>query len=76
MYNLGHMTKMAAMPIYGKNPSKIFSETNRLISMKLREALMAKVLQFVYHDPVMTLIQFMARSAWVAHAFEWGKNVI
>ena len=21
----GHMTKMAAMPIYGKNPSKIFS---------------------------------------------------
>ena len=26
--NLGHMTKMAAMPIYGKNPSKIiFSET-------------------------------------------------
>ena len=34
--NLGHMTKMAAMPIYGKNPSKIiFSETNRLISRKL-----------------------------------------
>ena len=32
--NLGHMTKMAAMPIYGKNPSKIFSETNRLISIK------------------------------------------
>ena len=22
--HLGHMTKMAAMPIYGKNPSKIF----------------------------------------------------
>ena len=22
--NPGHMTKMAAMPIYGKNPSKIF----------------------------------------------------
>ena len=34
--NLGHMTKMAALPIYGKNPSNIFfSETNRLISMKL-----------------------------------------
>ena len=34
--NLGHMTKMATMPIYGENPSKIyFSETNRLISMKL-----------------------------------------
>ena len=22
--NLGHMTKMATMPIYGKNPSKFF----------------------------------------------------
>ena len=34
--NLGHVTKLAAMPIYGKNLSKIFfSETNRLISMKL-----------------------------------------
>ena len=30
------MTKMATMPIYGKNPSNIFfSETNRLILMKL-----------------------------------------
>ena len=25
--NLGHITKMAAMPIYGKNSSKIFSRT-------------------------------------------------
>ena len=25
----GHMTKMADMPIYGKNPSKIFSRTRR-----------------------------------------------
>ena len=24
-------------------------------------------------DPVMTLTQFMARSTWVAHAFEWEK---
>ena len=28
----GHMTKMATMPIYGKNPLKIFSKTNRLIT--------------------------------------------
>ena len=33
---LGHMTKMAATPIYGKNPSKIFfSRTGRRISTKL-----------------------------------------
>ena len=26
--NSGHITKMSAMPIYGKNPAKIFSETD------------------------------------------------
>ena len=32
----GHMTKMAATPIYGKNPSKIFfSRTDGPISTKL-----------------------------------------
>ena len=32
----GHMTKMAAMPIYGKNPSKIFfSRTGGSIFTKL-----------------------------------------
>ena len=30
--NLGHITKMAAMPIYGKNSSKIFSRTGGPIS--------------------------------------------
>ena len=69
--NLGHMTKMAAMPIYGKNPSKIiFSETNRLISRKLGVKYSNVYLN---HDPVMTLTKFMARSTWVAYASELGK---
>ena len=35
-HDAGHMTKMAAMPIYGKNYSKIFvSRTRGPISMKL-----------------------------------------
>ena len=35
-HDAGHMTKMAAMLIYGKNPSKIFfSGTSGQISMKL-----------------------------------------
>ena len=35
-HDAGHMTKMAAMPIYGKNPPKIFfSRTGEPISMKL-----------------------------------------
>ena len=35
LYDAGHMTKMTAMPIYGKNPSKIFTGTSKLISTKL-----------------------------------------
>ena len=35
-WHVGHMTKMVAMSIYGKNPSKIFySGTGGPISMKL-----------------------------------------
>ena len=70
------MTKMATMPIYGKNPSKIFcSETNGLISMKLgvKHRWLKNYNVYINHDPVMTLSQFMAMSTWVAHAFEWGK---
>ena len=31
----GHMTKMAAMPIYSKNHKKIFSGTKRSMTLKL-----------------------------------------
>ena len=74
--NLGHMTKMAAMPIYGKNPSKIFfSKTNRLISRKLgvKHRWLKFFNVYINHDPVMTLTKFMARSSWIAYAFELGK---
>ena len=74
--NVGHVTKMAAMPIYGKNPSKIiFSETNRLISRKLgvRHRWLKYSNVYINHDPVMTLTKFMARSTWVACASELGK---
>ena len=38
-HNASHMTKMAAMPIYGKNTSKMcFPGTTVLILMKLYEA--------------------------------------
>ena len=62
--NQGHMTKMAAMPIYGKNPSEIFSGTGGVISTKL--GMEHRWLKFynvyINHDPVMTLTFFMARS--------------
>ena len=76
--NLGHMTKMAAMPIYGKNPSKtFFSETNRLISRKLgmKHRWLKYFNVYINQDPVMTLTKFMARSTWVAYAFELGITV-
>ena len=31
----GHMTKMAATPIYGENPFKIFSRTRRPMTLGL-----------------------------------------
>ena len=72
------MTKMATMPIYGKNPSKIFfSETNRLISRKLgmKHRWLKYSNVYINHDPVMTLTKFMARPTWVAYAFESGKLI-
>ena len=56
--NPGHMTKMAAMPIYGKNPSKIFfSRTGVSISKKLGMKHRWRKYYNVYinHDPVKTL---------------------
>ena len=63
--NPGHMTKMAAMPIYGKNPSQIFfSKTSGLISMKLgmKHRWLKHYNVYINHDPVMTLTYFKARS--------------
>ena len=54
----GHMTKMAAMPIYGKNPSKIFfSGTGGPISTKLgmKHQWLKYYNVYINHDPVMTL---------------------
>ena len=69
------MTKMAAMPIYGKNPSKIFfSGSGGPIFKKGVKHLWLKYYKaYINHDPVMTLTHFMARSTWVDHAFKWGK---
>ena len=72
----GHMTKMAAMPIYGKNPLEIsFSRTGGPISMKL--GMLHRGLQpiIVYSndDPQVTLTYFTAWSNLVILAFLWEK---
>ena len=60
--NPGHMTKMAAMPISGKNPSKILSGTGGPISKKLgmthRWLKYYNVYINLNYDPVVTLTYF------------------
>ena len=61
---LGHMTKMAATPIYGKNPSKIFfSRTGGPISMKLgmQHLGLQPIIVCSNDDPGLTLTYFTAR---------------
>ena len=70
------MTKMAAMPIYGKNPLKIFfSRTNGPISSKLgmKHRWLKHYNVYINRDPEMTLTFFTARVTKVTNAFEWGK---
>ena len=59
------MTKMAAMPIYGKNPLKIFfSGTGRPISTKLGMLYrgLQSIIVYSNDDPPVTLTCFTARS--------------
>ena len=65
MNNPGHMTKMATMPINGKNASKIFfSRTGESISTKLgmKHRWLKHYNVYINHDPVVTLTFFTARS--------------
>ena len=63
--NPGHMTKMAAMPIYGENPSKFFfSGTAGPISKKLgmKHWRLEYYNELINYDLWLTLTYFTARS--------------
>ena len=65
IHDAGHMTKMAATPIYGKNPSKIFFfGTGWAISRKLGMLHwgLQPIIVCSNDDPPMTLTYFTARS--------------
>ena len=69
----GHMTKMAATPIYGKNPLKIFfSRTRRLMTMGLSMWHCAcRAYQVCSNDvPRLTLIYLTSRSNLLSNAFK------
>ena len=69
----GHLTKMATMPIYGKNPLKIFfSRTVSQMTLKLgRQQKGPEPCKNLKNDePGLTLTYFTARSDLVPMAFE------
>ena len=74
--NPGYTTKMAAMRIYGKNPSTIFfSGTSGPISTELgiKHLRLKYYNVYINHDPGMTLTYFIARSILETLAFTWEK---
>ena len=61
----GHMTKMAAMPIYGKNLKKLLLQIQMSYDLETwHVASGTQALQFLYinDDPELTLTYFTARS--------------
>ena len=76
---LYHMTKLAAMPIYGKNLKKIiFCGTKRPMTIKIgMQHWVFEYYQVRSNDvPGMTLTCFMPRSNLVSYAFVWeGKTM-
>ena len=73
-----HMTKMAAIPIYGKN-LKISSSPEPEKTMTLKLGLQHPVLECYQvcsnNDHGLTLTCFTARADLVSYAFVWGKKV-
>ena len=72
----GHMTKMAAMPIYGKNLKKIFSRTKRPMTLNLcMQHLVLGSYQICSNgDPGLTLTYFTASRIWSLMLL-YGKKV-
>ena len=78
-HNAGHMTKMADMPIYGKNTLKIFFPgTTGLILMKLCTCMKhQRPKPFIFcsnYDSGLTLTFFMARSNFASCDLELGYS--
>ena len=73
----GHITKMAAMPIYGKNPSKIFfSRTGGPIFMKLGmlHRGLLPIIVYINDDSGVTLTYFYGKVKFGNLGFSIGKS--
>lgn len=72
--DLCHLTKMAAMPKYGKNSSKIFfSQASRSIPLNLsvKHLALKPIIVCQNDDPEMTLTYFTAWSILLSEALIW-----
>ena len=69
----GHMAKMAAMHIYGKNLKKNPYSTDSPMIMKLcMEQYVLKLYKvYINDDPELTLAQFKTMSNFAKHVFFW-----
>ena len=72
----GHMTKMAAMTIYGKNLKNLLLWNQKAVDFETcYSAWVLKYYQVYSNDhPGLTLTYFMARSNLLPYAFEWEKG--
>ena len=72
---LGHMTNMTTMPIYGRNLKK--SSTPEAIPMTLKLGMWHCLCKYYQgcsnYDAGLTLTYFMSRSNLVTQAFVWEK---
>ena len=63
LQDAGHMTKIAAIPIYGKNTKQIFLGTSRAISTKLgkKHQRLEHIMFYSNDNPRSTLTYFTAK---------------
>ena len=73
---LGHMTKMAAMPIYGKNPLNIFFSRTRgplTLGLGMQHRGCGAYRVCSNNNPRLTLTYITSRSNLLSNAIKWGN---
>ena len=72
----GHMTKMAATPVYGKKLLKLFFfriGSPMILKLGRQHWRLTPNKVYINGDPRLTLTYFTARSKMVDFAFKWEK---
>ena len=70
----GHMTKMATMPICGKNLKNLLLWNQKADDLGMQHQVLEYYQVFSNDDSGLTLTYFTARSNLVPYAFVWAKG--